>query len=299
MSNAPLVTVICLCYNHAEFVEESLNSVMKQTHPNIQLIIADDFSTDKSQEIIKRWLVDKAGITFIQNTKNIGNTKTFNIALAAAKGKYIIDLAADDLLLPETIEKQLKGFAESSFKNLGVVYGNTELVSNDKKHLAYFMPVDSNKKRKKAQAIGDIYIGLLNGNNNVGAVASMVKKEVFDFLNGYDENLVYEDYDFWIRASRIYNFDYIDEILVQKRVLEKSLGTQPFVKWNKKTRRFNYSTFQILQKAFLLNRMKQEYIAMLKRIHYEMTVAFRTRDFILLTKYVFFELKVRFKIMKL
>ena len=299
MSNAPLVTVICLCYNHAEFVEESLNSVMKQTHPNIQLIIADDFSTDKSQEIITKWLVDKAGITFIQNTKNIGNTKTFNIALAAAKGKYIIDLAADDLLLPETIEKQLKGFAESSFKNLGVVYGNTELVSNDKKHLAYFMPVDSNKKRKKAQAIGDIYIGLLNGNNNVGAVASMVKKEVFDFLNGYDENLVYEDYDFWIRASRIYNFDYIDEILVQKRVLEKSLGTQPFVKWNKKTRRFNYSTFQILQKAFLLNRMKQEYIAMLKRIHYEMTVAFRTRDFILLTKYVFFELKVRFKIMKL
>jgi glycosyltransferase involved in cell wall biosynthesis len=296
MQNDSLVTVICLCYNHAEFVEETLNSVIIQSYKNIELIIADDYSTDNSVQVIESWLKQHPEIPFITNTENLGNTTTFNQCLKLAQGNYIIDLAADDILLPETIEKQLKGFANSTYTNLGVVYGNMELVTNDKNHLYFFLPVDSNNKRINSQPVGDIYIGLLNGINSMGAVASMVKKEVFDTLNGYDENLSYEDYDFWIRASRIYNFDYIDEILVQKRVLEDSLGTQPFKKWNRKTRRFNYSTYLIMQKAFALNRNRAEFIAILKRIHYEMTVAFKTRDFMLLMKYIILELKVRVKI---
>lgn len=296
MQNDCLVTVICLCYNHAEFVEEALNSVINQTYKNIELIIADDCSTDNSVSVIKNWLSTYPEITFISNKKNLGNTTTFNQCLKLAKGNYIIDLATDDILLPETVEKQLEGFAASAFKNVGVVYGNMELITNDKKHLAFFLPVDANYKRLNPQKVGDIYAGLLSGSNSMGAVASLVKREVFDLLNGYDESLCYEDYDFWIRASRIFNFDYIDEILVQKRVLEDSLGTQPFKKWNKRTRRFNYSTYVILQKAFKLNRNKTEFLAILKRVHYEMTIAFRTWDFVLLMKYIVLELKVRAKI---
>lgn len=297
MQNTPVVTVICLCYNHAEFVEETLNSVLNQTYKNVELIIADDSSTDNSKEFIQNWLKKHPQIVFIANENNLGNTKTFNKALKVAKGDYIIDLAADDIILPETISKQLEGFKNSSFENLGVVYGNTEWITNDKKHIRYFMAVDKNKKRIQPQPTGDIYMGLLNGKNNVGSVASMVKREVFDRLNGYDENLAYEDYDFWIRASRIYNFDYIDEILIQKRVLENSLGMLHLKKQNKKTRKFNYSTFIILNKVFHLNTSKEEYRAMLKRVHYEMTVAYKTRDFALLMKYILLEIKVRMSIL--
>ncbi|WP_396178659.1 glycosyltransferase family 2 protein [Flavobacterium sp.] len=296
MQNDSLVTVICLCYNHAEYVEEALNSVINQTYKNIELIIADDFSTDNSVQVIENWLKIHPEISFVKNKKNVGNTTTFNQCLKIAKGAYIIDLAADDILLPETIEKQLKGFANSTYENLGIVYGNLELVTNDKKHLRYFLPVDANYKRLNPERTGDIYIGLLDGTNNMGAVASMVKREVFDTLGGYDENLAYEDYDFWIRAARLYNFDYIDEILIVKRMLENSLETQAFKKWNKKTRKFNYSTYLILKKVFALNKNKEEFIAMLKRVHYEMTVAFATRDLLLLFKYIIFELKVRLKI---
>lgn len=296
MQNTPLVTIICLCYNHAEFVEEALNSVINQSYRNIELIIADDCSTDGSKQVILSWLKKYPEILFIANEHNLGNTKTFNKALKHAKGDYIIDLATDDIILPETVEKQLNGFENSSFDNLGVVYGNTEWITNNKKHIRYFMTVDENKKRIQQQPVGNIYIGLLNGNNNVGSVASMVKKEVFDRLNGYDENLVYEDYDFWIRASRIYNFDYIDEILIQKRVLESSLGMLHLKKLNKRTQRFNYSTYLILQKVYLLNQNKEEFVAMLKRVHYEMTVAYKTRDFLLLMKYLLLEIRVRFAI---
>lgn len=297
MHNAPLVTVICLCYNHAKFVVEALESVLCQTHSNVELIIADDFSTDNSVEVIHKWLENHPEIPFFVNKQNLGNTKTFNQCLKIAKGDYIIDLAADDLLQINCIENQLKGFEKTTYKNVGLIYGNAALISEDGTFIQDYFPTNKDRKRIKSQPTGDIYIGLLNGNNNLCSISGLVKREVFETLNGYDENLAYEDYDFWVRAARIFNFDYVDEILVQKRVLPDSLYTLLKKKKNDRSRKFNYSTYIVLQKAYNLNRSKSEFIAMLKRIHFEMTVAFKTRHFLLLTKYIFLEIKVRLKAM--
>lgn len=293
MHNNPLVTVICLCYNHSEFVVEAFESVLNQTHKNIELIIADDFSTDNSVEIIEKWRKNHLEILFFANKENIGNTKTFNQCLKIAKGEYIMDLAADDVLKFDCVENQLKGFRESKFESVGLIYGNAELISDKGIFIKDYFDTNAERKTIKPQKSGDIYIGLLNGENQVCSISAMIKRDVLDTLNGYDENLAYEDYDFWIRASRTYNFDYIDEILVSKRVLDNSLYTLLLKKSNAKTRHFNYSTYLILQKAFVLNRHKSEFKAMLKRIHFEMTVAYKTRDFVLLMKYIMLELKVR------
>jgi glycosyltransferase involved in cell wall biosynthesis len=298
MHQTPLVTVICLSYNHAEFVIEALESVLHQTHNNVELIIADDFSTDNSVEIIEQWLKQHPQIPFIMNVENLGNTKTFNKCLKIAKGAFLIDLAADDVLNPDCIVQQLKGFAETTYENVGLIYGNAELISEKGAFIKDYFETDSNRKRLKSQPTGNIYVGLLNGINNVCSISSLVKREVFEKLKGYDENLAYEDYDFWIRASRIYSFDYVDEILIKKRVLEDSMYTLLTKKNNPRTRHFNYSTYLILQKAFVLNRNKADFRAMLKRVHFEMTVAFKTRDFVLLSKYILLELKVRTRVLR-
>lgn len=298
MRKNPLVTVICLCYNHANFVLEALESVLNQTYCNVELLIADDSSTDNSAKVIKNWLKQHPEIPFLMNKKNQGNTKTFNKCLKLAKGEYIIDLAADDVLKLDCIANQLIGFKKTSHKNVGFIYGNAELISENGNFINDYFKTDTNRKRIQSQPTGDIYIGLLNGNNNLCSVSSLVKREVFEALNGYDENLAYEDYDFWIRAARIYNFDYIDEILIQKRVLPDSMYTLQTKKNNKRTRQFNFSTYVILNKAFILNRTKEEFTAMLKRIHYEMIIAYKTRDFRLLMKYIFLEIKVRLETIK-
>lgn len=298
MHQTPLVTVICLSYNHAEFVIEALESVLHQTHNNVELIIADDFSTDNSVEVIEKWLKQHPQIPFIVNVENLGNTKTFNKCLKIAKGAFLIDLAADDVLNPDCIVRQLKGFAETTYENVGLIYGNAELISEKGAFIKDYFETDSNRKRLKSQPTGNIYIGLLNGINNVCSISSLVKREVFEKLKGYDENLAYEDYDFWIRASRIYSFDYVDEILIKKRVLEDSMYTLLTKKNNPRTRHFNYSTYLILLKAFVLNRNKAEFRAMLKRVHFEMMVAFKTRDFVLLSKYILLELKVRTRVLR-
>ena len=97
MQDKSLVTIICLCYNQEEFVLESLESVISQDYNQIELIIVDDCSTDNSKIVIENWLLNFPQIQFIANNTNLGNTKSFNKALKLAKGKYIIDLAADDV----------------------------------------------------------------------------------------------------------------------------------------------------------------------------------------------------------
>ncbi|WP_278009104.1 glycosyltransferase family 2 protein [Flavobacterium gyeonganense] len=116
MQNLPLVSIICLCYNHEQFVVESLNSVLNQNYENIELIIADDCSTDNSKQVIQEWLKNHAGVTFVSNETNLGNTKTFNKVLQLAKGDYIIDLATDDILLTDCVEKQINTFLNSEKK---------------------------------------------------------------------------------------------------------------------------------------------------------------------------------------
>ena len=196
----------------------------------------------------------------------------------------------------DCIAKQLKGFTESAYKNLGLVYGNAEWITEKGTYIDAYFPVDCDAKGLKKQPTGDVYLSILNGKTKLCSVSALTKKAVFDQLNGYDEKLAYEDYDLWIRASRIFDFDYIDSILISKRILNNSMYTLLLQRNNPKTRRFNYSTFLIMQKVFALNRKKVEFKAMLKCIRVEMKVAFHTRDFGLLYKYVILDLKVRKKI---
>ncbi|HJY13372.1 MAG TPA: glycosyltransferase [Flavobacterium sp.] len=297
MQDKSLVTIICLCYNQEKYIVESLFSVINQDYPFVEVIVVDDFSTDNSKETIEKWVLDYPEIQFIANETNLGSTKSFNKALKLAKGEYIIDLACDDILLPNCVSLQLKAFQESSFKNLGVVYGNAELINEKGNSYFYYFPVDFDKKTIEKRETGDIYLSVISGGNSICSVSSMVKKSVFDALNGYDENLAYEDLDLWIRASRIYDFDYIDEILIKKRITTTSFGTHFFIKNDARSKKINYSTYLIIQKAIRLNRTKSEHKAILKRMHFEMILAFKTANYKLLLKYILLEIKQRFRIL--
>ena len=294
MQDNPLVTIICLCYNQEDYVLESLFSVINQSYPAIELIIVDDCSTDNSKSVIKKWLLDFPEIQFIVNETNLGSTKSFNKALKKANGEYIIDLAADDILLANCVTSQINAFKKTTFENLGVVYGNIELITEKGEFDSYYFPVDRFKKVISPRITGNIYESVLSGGDCMCSVSAMVKKSVLDYLNGYDEMLAYEDLDFWIRASRIYDFDYIDEILLQKRTVENSLGTHFFKKNDERAKKINHSTYLILKKAIALNKTKKEHQAVLKRVHFEMILAYKTADKTLLFNYIALEIKLRF-----
>jgi glycosyltransferase involved in cell wall biosynthesis len=104
------VTVIALCYNHSAFLEEALDSIQHQTYPYIELIIVDDASTDDSVARIQQWIEKNNKGTFIKNSENIGNCKSFNKAFKQSKGAFIIDFSLDDVMMHDKIEKQFLFF---------------------------------------------------------------------------------------------------------------------------------------------------------------------------------------------
>ena len=280
MQENPLVSIICLAFNHEKFVVETLNSVVEQNYQPIELIIVDDCSTDNTKLVINNWLLTHPEVQFIVNEVNRGNTKSFNNALKFAKGEYIIDLAADDLIVPNGIELQINAFQNSKYQNLGVVYGNAEIINEDGSFNSYYFPEDADGKVISKSVTGNIYSSVLSTGDSICSVSALFKKSVFDFLEGYDETLDYEDLDSWIRASREYEFDFIDEVLVKKRTVTNSLGSNFY----KKKHRINISTYKILKKALKLNRSKIEDLALQKRVHHEIIHSFKYRSLNLLIK---------------
>lgn len=101
-----LVSVIMPSYNTASFIAESIQSIINQSYNDWELIIVDDCSTDNTDEIVEKFLVDKR-IKYLKNEKNSGAAVSRNRALCEAHGKWIAFLDSDDLWMPDKLAKQV------------------------------------------------------------------------------------------------------------------------------------------------------------------------------------------------
>ena len=105
----PLVSVIMPAYNAERWIAEAIDSILNQTYENIELLIFDDGSTDKTAEIMYKYSKENLGhISPISATVNVGITRALNHLIKYSKGKYIARMDADDIAMPDRIEKQVK-----------------------------------------------------------------------------------------------------------------------------------------------------------------------------------------------
>ncbi len=256
----PEVTVICTCYNHELFVRESLLSVIRQTYPSIQLIVIDNASTDESRRVIQRFVDEYPRVIFLRNTHNMGLCKAFNQGLGEATGKYVIDLAADDVMSHDRIEKQVRAF-ESLPKDYAVVFSNAAYIDSSDQKLGYHYALGPNGFAQGTVPSGDVYKEILR-RYFICTPTIMIRKSVLMKLGGYDENLSYEDFDFFIRSAHDYKYHYLDEVLMYKRVLDGSLATQFYRVGNSMLR----SSWEVCNKAYDLSRSQEEYDLLAGRI---------------------------------
>lgn len=291
MSINPIVTIICTCYNHEKYVVESLQSVLLQTYNNIQLIVVDDCSTDNSVTVIENFLTNYPEIIFIKNKANLGLTKSVNNAMLQAKGAYFIDLASDDVLVPNCVEIQVETFKNSKYKNLAFVYGNAEFISEAGNHLSYFFDTDKNLKTNPKRPSGDIYLKTISIETTICSVATLYKKSIFDLSNKYDETLCYEDFDYWIRISRNYDIEFIDEVLIKKRFLLSSLHQS----FHKKHAVIGKSVYKILKMAAGINKSKIENSVLATRVMLEIKRSIKRITPILLAKNSLLWLQLKIK----
>src|SRR5690606_13489679 len=100
-----LISVVLPAYNAELYIKEAIDSVLAQTFTNFELIILNDGSTDKTEEIILSY--QDSRIVYVKNEHNLGLIGTLNKGMALAKGKYIARMDADDICFPERFEKQV------------------------------------------------------------------------------------------------------------------------------------------------------------------------------------------------
>jgi glycosyltransferase involved in cell wall biosynthesis len=273
MSPLPLVSVICLCYNHAPFLREALDSVLAQSYPHIEVIVVDDCSTDGSVSIIQEYISKHPEIRFISTGHNRGNTAAFNIGWRATRGDYIIDFATDDVLLPERVAQQVAAF-EKLDQTYGVLYTDAEYITDDSAHIGYHYKRKPDGSLNDYAPSGEIFADLLN-KYFVCPPTMMVRRQVFEALGGYDETLAYEDFDFWVRSSRIYKYFYLDKVTTQRRVHIRSLSQG----WYKTGNRLLASTVKVCRKAVDLLQTETEKKALAQRLKYEARHAYLTGNY--------------------
>jgi glycosyltransferase involved in cell wall biosynthesis len=270
----PLVSIIALSYNQAPYITEALQSIMNQTYKNIEIIVIDDASADNSGEVILKFVEQHPQIQFNALKENVGNCKAFNLGYKISKGKYVFDFALDDVLLPTRIEKQVNAF-ESLSPEYGVIFSDVAFIDENGKPLGTQYKRDKEGRLLTEVPTGDVYKHLLE-KYFISPPSMLARREVFERLEGYDEALAYEDFDFWVRSSRDFKYYFIDEIQTLKRVLPNSHGS----KFSKKGQdKMLQSTLRVCQKALLLNHTFEENYALAKRIRYHLRQAIFTENF--------------------
>ncbi|MEJ7643829.1 MAG: glycosyltransferase [Chryseolinea sp.] len=263
----PLVSVICLSYNHEKFIREAVESVLRQTYRPIEIILADDASTDESPSIIKEMKSEYPSLEIILSPVNVGNCKAFNQAYALTKGSYLIDFSTDDVMAEDRVEKQV-AFFEREGSDTGVIFTDARYIDHQGNELRTHFKHLFDRNIISEIPTGDVYRDVL-ATYFIASPTMMFRREVLDKLGGYDEQLAYEDFDFTIRSSRYYKYGFLNEKLTSIRKLQTSMSAKQYARGDRQL----YSTYLVCRKAKQLNRNAKDDRALMIRVRYELRQA--------------------------
>src|SRR5690554_4831249 len=127
----PLVSIVIPCYNHAQFVQESIQSVIEQDYENIELIIIDDGSKDNSVEVIQEMIpaCEERFVRFeFRYRPNKGLCATLNESLEWCEGEYLSCIASDDIMRPDKTSYQVSYL--NANKNTIGVFGGVDILDD-------------------------------------------------------------------------------------------------------------------------------------------------------------------------
>jgi glycosyltransferase involved in cell wall biosynthesis len=213
MSN-PLVSIILFSYNQEEFLAASIESIINQSYQNLEIIISDNGSTDRSKEIIRSYMSDQR-IIFLDHTSNKFNSIRQNEANALSKGKYISVLYSDDYYLLDKIQMQVEIF-ESLDEDYGLIHGP-----------GYTLSVETNRKtftpcsQVSGYCMGDLldqwYEGFIN------PIAPLVRRHCFIEYPS-DEDLFFGGEGLFLKFSMKYKLYLLNKPLGVMREHENNAG---------------------------------------------------------------------------
>lgn len=202
----PLVTIVTPTYNQAEYLAETIESILAQTYPNIEYIVINDGSTDHTENVLNLY---RERVTCITQ-ENMGQSATLNKGWAIAKGKFIGYLSSDDILYPDAIKSLVFAIKKS---NCVCVFPDSNLID-----------VNGKTIKKNVSKKFDLEDLIVNQECYIGPGA-LFKKEAFIKYGGWDTSLkLAPDREFWIRISQDGNFCFLQKVLAGYRLHPESIS---------------------------------------------------------------------------
>lgn len=199
----PLVSIRVPAYNHEKFIKQCLDSVLRETYPNIELVIMDDGSTDNTANEIDKWIQSVRPEFDVQfhRREHRGLCKTLNELISLCRGEYLVSLASDDILLPGGIQQRLNYLLANPEKS--AVIGDC-------------IVIDKNDNKVLNSGLSELYSSSVNNyqtneslrreiiwNWSVPGPVLMVRKAIYKIVGGYKEDMKIEDWDFYLRMCSL------------------------------------------------------------------------------------------------
>lgn len=258
-SALPLVSIRIPAFNHGKFIVQTLDSVLQQGYKNIEIVIIDDASTDNTWSEICKWEQEKGGrlkFKAVRHEVNKGITTTINELVALCEGEYIAGIASDDFLLPGSIEKRVS-YLENN-KDKSAVFGDC-------------IVIDAEGNEIHESGISSLYttnvLNLLNDNTiakelilnwGVPGGTLMTKRSVYYDIT-FDERLLVEDFDFFLKLLSRKKLGYLNEKLSAYRLHGANVSRNKELKVRLKRKKdylqtilANFCSFSVKHKFYLL-----------------------------------------------
>lgn len=206
------VSVVFPVYNCMKYFQEAMESILKQTFKDFEVIIRDDGSNDGTEKVINTY-TQMPNIKLINYPTNTGLTESVNEGIRKAVGEYIAIQHADDISLPSRLEKQVQYLD---------THPDIELVAS---WVQYINRNGKNKRDdwwlKQAKSVPDDPILICDKLLEINCIFSptvMFRKRIIDTVGFYDPDAwPAEDYDYWLRISEVHNIGMIQEVLYHYR----------------------------------------------------------------------------------
>lgn len=199
----PRISIVTPSYNQAEFIEETIRSVLLQGYPDIEYIIIDGGSTDGSVEIIKKY---EPWLTYWVSEPDRGQSHAINKGMERTTGKILNWLCSDDILLPSALKIVAEKYAE--FPEAGAWAGGTYRISSKGKMLDVNLPKDLTLE------------GIVDWEKNyLPQSGCFFSRKAWEVAGPLDEELHYSmDFDLRVKIAKHFNFVKIEEIISSARI---------------------------------------------------------------------------------
>lgn len=224
-----IVSIIMPAYNSARTLEDAASSVLEQTYENIELLIADDDSSDDTSEICQALASKDSRVHVITNTSNQGALKTRLKAVKEAKGEWIAFLDSDDLWKPDKLSKQL---ALRDDTGCDLVYTGSSFIDENGRPFEWIMHVPERIQYRQ-----------LLRQNIISNSSVLVKKDLFLRFapDSEDKHDMHEDFACWLGMLRAgHTARGIDEPLITYRLSKSSMSGNKFKAYSMNMNTYKY-----------------------------------------------------------